>query len=63
MTIWAARSMFEEDEKGSIEKGKHADFVVTDKDIMEIEMEEVPEVKVLRTFVQGEGVYKVLNSK
>ncbi|MEF8846430.1 MAG: amidohydrolase [Bacteroidales bacterium] len=63
MTIWAARSMFEEEDKGSIEKGKQADFVVTDKDIMEIEMEEVPEVKVLKTFVQGEEVYKVLNSK
>ncbi|MGM0530105.1 MAG: amidohydrolase [Bacteroidota bacterium] len=63
MTIWAARSMFEEDEKGSIEKGKQADFVVTDKDIMEIEMKEVPEVVVLRTFVKGEEVYKRGNHK
>lgn len=63
MTIWAARSMFEEDEKGSIEKGKQADFVVTDKDIMEIEMKEVPEVVMLRTFVKGEEVYKRGNHK
>jgi len=57
MTRWAARSMFEEDLKGSIEAGKKADLVVTNKDIMEIPMEKVPEVKVLRTFVQGEEVY------
>jgi predicted amidohydrolase YtcJ len=36
---------------------------VTDKNIMEIDMAEVPEVKVLKTFVQGEEVYKTLNSK
>jgi len=58
MTLWAARAMFEEDEKGSIEAGKKADLVVTNKDIMEIPMEKVPEVKVLRTFVQGEEVYQ-----
>ena len=63
MTIWAARSMFEENEKGSIEKGKQADFVVTDQDIMEVDMEEVPEVKVLKTFVMGEEVYQMGDSK
>ena len=57
MTIWAARSIFEEDEKGSIEQGKQADFVVTDKDLMTIEMEAVPEIEVLNTYVQGEEVY------
>jgi Predicted metal-dependent hydrolase with the TIM-barrel fold len=34
MTIWAARSNFEETEKGSIEKGKFADFVLLDTDLM-----------------------------
>jgi len=57
MTIWAAKSNFEENEKGSIEIGKFADFVVTDKDIMEIEIHEVPKVKVLQTFIAGEKVY------
>ena len=57
MTIWAARSMFEEDEKGSIEAGKKADLVVTDRDIMEIPIDKVPEVRVVRTLLQGEEVY------
>jgi len=58
MTLWAARSMFEENEKGSIEVGKKADLVVTDKDIMELPAGQIPKVKVLRTFVQGNEVYR-----
>jgi len=57
MTRWAARGMFEENQKGSIEPGKNADFVVTDKDFMQIPMNQVPEVEVLRTFVRGQEVY------
>jgi len=57
MTIWAAKSNFEENEKGSIEIGKFADFVVVDKDIMQIEIHEVPKVKVLQTFISGKKVY------
>ncbi len=54
MTIWAAYSNFEEQEKGSIEVGKMADFVIIDRDIMKVPMEEVPNTKVLQTFVGGE---------
>ncbi len=59
MTIWAAYSNFEEKEKGSIEIGKFADFVILEKDIMKIPEDEVPNVKVLATFVNGEKVYSV----
>ena len=57
MTIWAAYSNFEEKEKGSIEKGKFADFVILDKDIMKINIDEVPNVKVVATYLNGEKVY------
>ena len=56
MTIWAAYSNFEEDEKGSIENSKFADFVVLDQDIMEISIDEIPNIKVLETYVNGEKV-------
>lgn len=56
MTIWAARSNFEEHEKGSLEKGKLADFIITDKDLMKTKPEELLSIKVLATYVGGEKV-------
>jgi len=56
MTIWAAYSNFEEDEKGSIEIGKFADFIILDQNIMEIAIEKVPKTIVLKTYVGGEKV-------
>ncbi|WGF91301.1 amidohydrolase [Aequorivita marisscotiae] len=58
MTIWAAFANFEEDEKGSIEVGKFADFTILDKDIMKIEESEIPNTKVVATFINGELVYE-----
>ena len=60
MTIWAAKSSFEEDRKGSIEPGKYADFVVLDRDIMEADEKSLPTTKVLMTFLGGERVYNLL---
>jgi len=58
MTIWAAKSNFEENEKGSLEKGKFADFVILDKDIMTIGATEILNTSVLATYINGEKVYQ-----
>ena len=55
MTIWAAYSNFEENEKGSIEAGKLADFIILDKNIMEVDASEIPNIKVVNTFIDGEA--------
>lgn len=57
MTIWAAKGNFEEKEKGSIEAGKLADFVILDQDLMEAKEEDLFKVKVLKTYINGENVY------
>ncbi|MEJ0102111.1 MAG: amidohydrolase [Bacteroidota bacterium] len=58
MTIWAAKANFEENEKGSLEKGKFADFVILDKDLMKTGEKDLLNIKVLKTFSGGEEVYK-----
>ena len=58
ITIWAAKSAFEEDEKGSLEEGKAADIVILDIDLLNAEEEKIPGAKVLYTLVNGEIVYK-----
>ncbi|MDX2047108.1 MAG: amidohydrolase [Chitinophagaceae bacterium] len=57
MTIWAAKSNFEENEKGSIEKGKLADFIITDSDMMKCVADSILQTKVIATFLQGEKVF------
>jgi predicted amidohydrolase YtcJ len=58
MTIWAAKANFEEHEKGSLEKGKFADFIILDKDIMKADEKELLNIKVVKTFLGGERVYE-----
>ncbi|MEJ7778618.1 MAG: amidohydrolase [Daejeonella sp.] len=57
MTIWAAKGNFEEQEKGSIEAGKFADFVILDQDLMKADAEGLFKVNVLKTYINGENVY------
>ncbi|HMZ24786.1 MAG TPA: amidohydrolase family protein, partial [Saprospiraceae bacterium] len=58
MTIWAAKSNFEENEKGSLEIGKWADFIITDRDLMTTEESDILGTKVLKTFIAGEKVFE-----
>lgn len=58
MTIWAAKANFEEHEKGSLEKGKFADFVMLDQDILASNPQNLLKTKVLKTYLNGEKVYE-----
>ena len=58
MTIWAAKANFEEKEKGSLEPGKWADFVMLQNDIMTANDKQILDNKVLKTYINGEKVYE-----
>jgi len=57
MTIWAAKGSFLENERGSLEAGKFADFVVLDRDIMKVAESEIFDAKVIFNFIDGQIVY------
>ena len=57
MTIHGAYANFEEDEKGSIEVGKSADFIILDNDIITSIESRIPLTNVVATFVNGELVF------
>lgn len=58
MTIWAAKAAFEETEKGSLQIGKTADFIILDKDLMTCKEAEILKTKVLKTFINGLPVFE-----
>lgn len=58
ITTHAAYEFFEEDRKGSLEKGKLADFVVLDKNPLKVEPVKIKKIQVLQTIKEGNTVYK-----
>ena len=58
MTIWAAKAAFEENEKGSLEPGKYADFVILDTDLMTATPQQVLAAKIESTWIGGEKVFE-----
>ena len=58
MTIWPAYQHFEENSKGSIEKGKVADLVVLSQNPITLPREQLLELKVMETIKDGESVYR-----
>jgi len=57
MTIWPAKAAFEEYEKGSIESGKFADFIVLDYDLMKDDANKIRNANVLATYLGGKKVF------
>ena len=57
-TLDAAYAGFMEDEVGSIEPGKRADWVVLSQDLMTVPPEEILETEVVATYVDGRAVYE-----
>lgn len=56
LTIWAAYSQFDEKNKGSIEVGKWADFIVTDGNITTMYQPNLPGLNVKMTYLHGKRV-------
>nr|WP_319572518.1 amidohydrolase [uncultured Draconibacterium sp.] len=59
MTSWAAKSSFEENEKGALTPGMWADFVILDTDLMKAKPTEVLNTKILSTWSAGEKVFEL----
>lgn len=60
-TIWPAYASFREDELGTIEVGKIADFSVFDRDLMTVPDLELRDARPVMTVVDGEVVFRAEN--
>jgi hypothetical protein len=60
-TVNCAYLTFEEKEKGSLEPGKLADFIVLDQDILTCPVDEVKDIAVEQTYLGGRRVYQRRN--
>ena len=59
MTIWPAWQHFEEDQKGSIEVGKLADFVILSGDPTAIDPEKIDTLKVTTTIKEDKVIFQL----
>jgi len=62
-TTGSAYAEFAERDKGTLEAGKYADFIVLDRDITKVPPPEILKTVVLRTVVNGKTVYEAGKSK
>lgn len=58
ITIHAAYQYFEEDVKGSLKAGKHADFIILDKNPLSIDKLDLADIVVLETWKDGVCIYQ-----
>ena len=57
-TINCARALFQDKHVGSLEKGKLADFIILDTDLLTCPSDLIRDARVLRTYVDGRLVFK-----
>ena len=57
MTIWGAHANFEDKQKGSIEIGKVADFIILDRDIITVPKNRILNTRIVATVLNGNVVY------
>ena len=57
-TMGGAYAMLAEDRIGSIEEGKYADFLVLDRNLLEIAVDDISDTDVLTTVFSGQVVYQ-----
>ena len=57
-TIGGAHALLREDELGSIEVGKYADFIVLDRNLFEIPIDDIDSTEVLKTVHAGRVVFE-----
>jgi predicted amidohydrolase YtcJ len=58
MTIWPAYAGFQEEVMGSLTPGKHADFVILDRDIMTVPASDILGTGVIATYIGGKAVFE-----
>ena len=58
ITDWSAYQHFEEDNKGTLEKGKIADLVILDKNPLKVMPDAIKDIQVAETIKDGETVFK-----
>ncbi len=56
-TVNAARASFDEGNRGSLERGKLADFVIIDRDLTRVAPETIRDARIVRTVVGGRTVF------
>ncbi|TFH24002.1 amidohydrolase [Candidatus Bathyarchaeota archaeon] len=58
ITDWSAYQHFEENEKGTLEKGKLADLVILDQNPLKVAPDTIKDIQVVETIKEGETVFK-----
>jgi predicted amidohydrolase YtcJ len=58
ITDWSAYQHFEENEKGTLEKGKMADLVILDKNPLKVKPDAIKDIQVIETIKEGQTVFK-----